>query len=474
MTKKTAIFLISLISITLTMILGAWAVARTKDRLVNNLTTQYLDQERLIGQEVANLLENEVLSMQDKLQAIALLPTVRSGEDTDECNASLAAVAGSMKVKINNLGRVNAAGKFVCSLNPALIGQQASNLGQYITDIFLDPKHEPVMSRAIKVPGVEGFIFAVHIPVFKSNGEFDGTLGGAIYFNYLQETYLKNVVFAETGYINIIDDNFDILYHPNTELIGKSFLSDEVQGLIGRSSEVNDKLRAAAAQGEIGTLDYQFNGERKIAIVYPIEIFPGRRWMTTVTVPVADIENNLLSSGITRYFIGLTIFILIMIAFTPLIILWYMIRAVFRPISRITASIKNLSKGNFEQHVLAQKGSPNDELNQLISAFNGMASQLKDLYQNLNNKVAQQAGEILLEKNTLEKKISERTSELKVAKENLEQEVVKQTAELRQSLEDVQRVNALMLDREKKMIELKDRIAELEQQIEADKKDAAK
>lgn len=470
MSKKTIIIIVSCLTVVLSIIGGLmWGSLIQKD-LVLNLTNQFYAQEKLIGEETNNLLRAEMLSLQDKLHIISQIPSVRTADNTEACNQQLQAVRDSMNIKVNNIGRVDVNGKFVCSLNPALIGLEAANFGEYITDIFKDPQHKPVMSRATRVPNVEGQIFAIHIPVYDEDGNFDGTLGGAIYFSDLEKNYLKNIVFANSGYIVLFDDNGDILYHPQPDIMGKNYFSAEYQTGSPTSIIITSKIKEAIA-GNIGTLRYTTNaGEEKIAVMYPIEIFPGRKWIANITVPVKEIESTIFNTEIKTLFTVLTLGGVTAIILPPFIILLYLLFTIFRPISRVTKSIINVSNGNFDEKVDYIARSPKDEIGQLATAFNNMSSQLKDLYQNLNKKVAEQTAEVEKEKNSLEIKVQQRTAELNEAKTNLEQKVIERTAELTKSIEELQRFNKVMIDREKRMIELKQKIDQLESQANPPRK----
>jgi methyl-accepting chemotaxis protein len=102
-------------------------------------------------------------------------------------------------------------------------------------------------------------------------------------------------------------------------------------------------------------------------------------------------------------------------------------RAFTQPISTLTRAVELLSEGKFTDqylHSLQNKIFPN-EMTKLANAFNIMSSQIKSSY------------------DTLEGKVSDRTSELEKQKLELE------------------RVNKFMVDRELKMIEMKNEIEKL-------------
>ncbi len=82
--------------------------------------------------------------------------------------------------------------------------------------------------------------------------------------------------------------------------------------------------------------------------------------------------------------------------------------------------------------------------------------------------------EVEMAKAILEIKVEARTSELKELSASLEEQVNQRTASLQEKIEDLERFNRLTVGRELKMIELKDKIGELEEKIEKSKKNGRK
>lgn len=443
MNKKTVVTIVTVGSVLVTVILGLLMVNRIRLNLVNNLTAQYLSHEELVAQETSNLLKAEIKALQDKLYLIAQLPQVKNPTGPNSCNRALQNATDEMQVKVNNLGRVGRDRKFTCSLNIGLIGTDAAPLGKYIEEIFNDPQHKPVLSHAIKIPNLSNYAFALHIPVFDENGQFDGTLGGAIYFDYLQENYLKDITFAGQGYVNIQDDDYTILYHSRTELIGKNFFGDEYQSLIEQNPDVNSLVRAAGEREELGTLRYNFAGEERIATFYPFEIFPGRRWIITVNVPVKEIEETIMGRGVSQYVATIATLLTLGIIIPPAIIFIYLLRYVFRPLDEVTESLQKLSAGDFHQSIEYKGGNDNDEISKLVSSFNQVSNDLGGLYANLNRMIAEKTEALRAETKS---------------NTQLEETVQHRTDELHKTLGELKRFNGVMVERELKIIELKKKI----------------
>ena len=212
MNKKTVIIIFTFISVLLTLVLVKVATGIIRQNLNQNLINDYSNKELSVALQTSTSLQNQVVNITEQMQTLALIPEINNGT-TEECNQRLQQIAKQITT-VSNIGRVGLDKKFRCTLNKALQGSDASKLGPYIDQIFNDPQHTPVMSRLIKLPS--GFYaVAVHIPVYDKEGNFSGTLGGAIYFDQLRDKFLKNIKLSDKSYIVLEDDNGDILYHPD-------------------------------------------------------------------------------------------------------------------------------------------------------------------------------------------------------------------------------------------------------------------
>jgi len=109
-------------------------------------------------------------------------------------------------------------------------------------------------------------------------------------------------------------------------------------------------------------------------------------------------------------------------------------------------SVQELEKGNFDRRLTILT---KDEFGDLGAAFNQMVTRVQTSHQEL------------------EAKVVERTAELEKAKSGLESTVVERTKELDNRLDEAEKFNELTINRELKMVELKNEIAALKKQREA-------
>ncbi|HYC34672.1 MAG TPA: ATP-binding protein [Candidatus Paceibacterota bacterium] len=304
-----------------------------RKKLHNKLVDDYAEQELLLAHNIARTLEAEIQSAKSQLMLMAEDPVIRDGE-AKACIQKLQSTLIQIGSDLGNVGRVDASGNFRCSLNTALVGTEASKLGQYITTIFNDPSHNAVMSRAIKAPGAPGYLTALHVPVW-NEGKFDGTLGGAIYLDDLQKKYLEEIVFAERGFVALYDDDGTVLYHKDKEIIGLNISAEAFRVRLGDLRPFELMLQNIK-EGRSGIQRYLHVTEgEKIAAYVPVEVISGRKWMVLVTVPIDDVNADLVKFGVNRLLTFIWVLALIVVVITTLGFIWISIRFVFKPIKQI-------------------------------------------------------------------------------------------------------------------------------------------
>jgi signal transduction histidine kinase len=314
---------------------------QTQKELTLYLEEDIQVQESQLAQAVANSLRSEIIGIQEKLTLISKIPQVQDPTSADQCNEQLQETFEIMERKVGNLGRVNTNRIFACSLNKALIGLPAEQLGQYITDIFTDPDHKTVMSRVILPPGSSSFIIALHIPVLNQAGQFDGTLGGAIYMDQLESKYFRDIRLSPNGHIVLLDDNGDILYHPYRDLIGKNYNSDEFKKYASPTAYQDIIEMGKSVQPH--TARYIFDGEEKVGAAAPVEILPNRTLIVLVTTPVKDIKAKLIQLHISSLFQNFITFNTVLIGLSAIIFSYLIFRNI-RSLVELTKQLKRLDR----------------------------------------------------------------------------------------------------------------------------------
>jgi len=371
MSKKALFIIITFIAVLLVIAAASVSAFIIRDKIINNLVDQYAQQEQTIAKDTAKILEAEISSVAEKLTIISQIPQVQKGE-TEVCNSKLKEILNSMEDRVRNLGRMDKDGIFNCSVTESTIGVDGTQY-EHLAEII--NTHQPVLGRVI-LPAQEGgdLVTSLHVPIFDENGNFIGTLGGAIYFNDLKEKYLKDISFAQQGYVVLQDDNGDILFHPKVDFVGKNIWGEEMQKAINESEEINAMTRAVAS-GKSGTQRYVFEGKEKIAAYAPANIFNDRIWPVVVTVPIEDVNSALSGVGINELFVSLIFTMIAIITIIAAFVIIYMIKTVFNPINDLTEIIEKISRGDMK--VELEPGNGKDEISRLKQAFHRVLASLK-------------------------------------------------------------------------------------------------
>jgi len=426
MKKQT--LLISINIITFLSILAAALVFTQvlRSQLVENFTAEEQNHEMAFAETIANTLRLEMENNLTLFTLLAQLPEIQS-PDPAVCNKKLDDLFLQYGKKLVNIGRMNAQGIFDCSHNRTAIGVNGPERASHLKQIMEDPEHQPVLGRII-APAAgavqTGPTTSFHVPIFDKSGKFLGTLGGAINFNDLKEKYLKDATILQQGYAVINDDNGDVLYHPRTDFMGKNVWSEEMQTITGRSPDLNQMWKDVAA-GKKGATRYAFEGKQKIAAYAPAAVFPGRVWGVIITVPLEDLQRILLTQNIDRTFFQFNLTMLGIIILVFIILQFFEVRWLFKPLSIMNASLKKISESDLSGADFPSADGAKDEFGQL-------AQNLKSALSNLRQKTV-----------------------------NVDAAITQKTQALEQKVKELETANKAMAGRELKMMELKKEIEEL-------------
>lgn len=172
-------------------------------------------------------------------------------------------------------------------------------------------------------------------------------------------------------------------------------------------------------------------------------------YQTFVEKHIAEMERGQMSPeleiielGITRQNLviqsWLTIFLILILA---VFVSVYLSRNITLPLKEIVRKTKKISEGDLNVKVEIET---NDEFEAVATSFNKMVEDLKEA------------------KTVLEIKVLARTKELQELAEKQEDLVKQRTEELQEKLMDLERFGKMAVGRELKMIELKEKIKELE------------
>ncbi|MFC1645497.1 ATP-binding protein [Patescibacteria group bacterium] len=275
----------SVISMFLIWFLSEGAQGQIEETIEN----QFSDAETQLAMEISRSLQEEIDCVVDHLTIMSQVSEVRYGS-TEECGRKLKEMHISVSDKLGNLGRLNSDGIFYCGVVDSIVGVDATKYS-YIQKILNDADHDSVMSRAImfQYKDHERYLTAVHVPVYDDDNKFIGTLGGAIYFDEIYETYLKDIAENKGGFIYLVDDNGDILYHPDSDFVGRNQNDQYMRDVFSESSGWQD-LAVNSQSGLAGVKKYTYKGEQHLATYVPAHIFSDRHWSVVTSIPTSKIK----------------------------------------------------------------------------------------------------------------------------------------------------------------------------------------
>jgi len=245
------------------------------------------------------------------------------------------------------------------------------------------------------------------------------------------EIFIKGISnFEDVRYIRIIDGS------------GKIEASN-----LEEQSTIGDELLMAAKNAlqtkKIITKDNAFNGEKVKIIIYPGYENKAIIIAFSIEKDIEDVQMWALMiyfSGTGALFIIFFFFFLILYGF------------VLFPVKKITRECEKIGKGELEGVSLNLKSSK--EMKDISESFNKMVTDVKDYKEEIEEQRA-----------ILAIKVNARTRELGELNEKLENEVKERTSALEKKLDENERINKLMVGRELKMVELKNKISAAEEEI---------
>ncbi|MBN1104429.1 MAG: PAS domain S-box protein [Deltaproteobacteria bacterium] len=134
--------------------------------------------------------------------------------------------------------------------------------------------------------------------------------------------FVRDIRSGRTGYVWLIDEKGNFLYHPNTEFIGKSAFQIREEKYPGVSFGIIRFIQQERMlQGETGTGSYSsgwhrgITGNIKKLIAYcPLMVseHPLRKWSTAVVAPTSEIEDTVHRGYLRLFFLqGLVIMVIL-------------------------------------------------------------------------------------------------------------------------------------------------------------------
>lgn len=240
----------------------------------------------------------------------------------------------------------------------------------------------------------------------------------------------------------------------------KDLTRKEIKGLETVESSLLDKARKLEPS-------YIYKDEKRnilSEIVHPFVDEWGRhKYSIIYSVSYEAVEREVQRSIVRAALLTLLLLTLSVSAMNFLII------RITGPLSQLREGARIVGGGNLDYKL---KIKTRDEIGEVTREFNKMTEKLKESKEKLEEakgwletKVKERTKELEEAKATLEIRVEARTRELKELSESLEDKVKERTKELRGRLEELERFHRVSVGRELKMVELKEKIKKLEEEL---------
>jgi nitrate/nitrite-specific signal transduction histidine kinase len=251
-----------------------------------------------------------------------------------------------------------------------VLGQDWSNR-PYFREIvrFL----QPVYSDILKDGPQNAEVITAAVPIFGDQGELLGVLVGMFRIRASAvSAFYGGIVkqrLVESGRTYLVDGNGKVIYHVDSQRIGADFSNEPV---------VQSLLNGEAGASRTRNLE----GDDVVAGYSPV---PGTTWGIVTEESWSALTSS--SQGYRQFLL-----ILIIAGFViPIIFVGVGVGRITRPINDLIVAAQEVAQGNFDQSISADTG---DEIEELAEQFSQMASQLRESYAQLEQRVAERTHEL--------------------------------------------------------------------------------
>lgn len=205
-------------------------------------------------------------------------------------------------------------------------------------------------------PGV--VVISAAMPVKGTSGSFEGVMAIDLNISKIAET-MNSITVGKNGYVMVLDANNIPFTHPDPSVIGQPIEVDE--------------LRTFVEANASGTVEYEYNGVKKIAFVTTVDELGWKIVAAVDEREIADQTRGLLITLVGFASLLLAIAIVVAIVFSNVIL---------KNIKRISEYISIVSKGDFSKRIDIKT---NDEIGQLSHDLNDMLDNVSSLMRSVTD-----------------------------------------------------------------------------------------
>ncbi|MDR3564128.1 MAG: methyl-accepting chemotaxis protein [Negativicutes bacterium] len=345
------------------------------------LTQSVSETAMAVGTDYSKRLKSDMELAVSQLADLASVQRVRTGSDR-------ALIIEAMTETVKRLGTLDS----ISFLAPDGSGfrSDASNTNLADREYFKKAlaTGKAAFSNPLISKGTGKTAVALAVPV-TNDGKMTGVLAASVNLDRLTGL-IKDVKFLDTGYGFVVDASGLVIAHPkHPELTGKLNLTKKQidPELKLPEAELDDRMialfKAGAESGKQMQGEYTFGGVAQMAVVTPVDLPGGQRWVMIVTAPVSEANHKTTTLARTMLIVS-GVFLILAVVFIVVMARWFA-----KPIIVIRDECLLLAQGDLREH--AAEIMADDEIGQLAKGFRQMRTSLRQLVGAVNSQSTQLA-----------------------------------------------------------------------------------
>lgn len=184
---------------------------------------------------------------------------------------------------------------------------------------------------------------SVAAPIVNATGTVTGVVYVRLDIDFLMDV-LSKIKASENGYAYIVNDSGIAIVHENQELIEKMNINSDLN--------MDVEITSAIMSGQVGSGEYEYNGEKNLISYAPIEYTDG--WKLIITAP----KNDFMMSDSER--IGNFVIIILIVSVFVVAAAYLLASMIAKPVKVVKEALVAIAQGDFKKEIPASKGT--DEL----------------------------------------------------------------------------------------------------------------
>ncbi|MGP1587631.1 MAG: methyl-accepting chemotaxis protein [Treponemataceae bacterium] len=346
--RTRLILIFGLLILLASLIEGLLAVRISRKAVTEKVETHLIDK----ATDVTEILDGRITAFWQFLEGIARMPAFRDPAVSYTERSRLLANEAAFNERITSLAIADTQGFYYT------YGQKTINTK---TQEWFNPalNGRPYISEPFRSKIDDSLIIVVAVPVYGENKEVVSILAAEINGLWLTDA-IDDIVVGQTGYCYILGLTGNTIAHKNTELVTKAANSIEMAKTDASLREMaNFQARALEIdESEIGY--YSYKGQKNISSYATIKTTD---WTVIIAAPQYEFMGTVRALRTTMFIIG------IIIIAVSLLIVYFVSKAVIKPIQTTVDALKDIAQGEGDLTVrLPVKG--NDEITDLSAYFN--------------------------------------------------------------------------------------------------------